>query len=393
MRSFLRLAATILILGSAALGGARPGLAQQPGAAEPPPRARDAKNRDGESRTGENRTGEPASLHNALGNGAAWRAYKARFVTDQGRVVDTANGRISHSEGQGYGMLLAVAAGDRDAFQRIWDWTRANLMVRDDSLLAWRWEPDKRPGVADMNNATDGDLLVAWALIEAADAWQDEGYRLAARRIAVDIGRRTVLFRSEGAALLLPGMAGFSAEDRADGPVINLSYWIFPALARLPAVAPEFDWARLSAAGLDLALRARFGEAALPVEWTSLRGGEPKAAAGFPPVFSYNAVRVPLYLAMAGIAERRYYAPFVKAWAEVGASGLPVVDTASNDVVGRMQEPGYLAVAALTACAAGTASLPPALPDPTSPQNYYPATLQLLALAAVNMRYASCLGR
>ena len=30
-----------------------------------------------------------------------------------GRVVDTGNGLISHSEGQGYGMLLAVAAGDR----------------------------------------------------------------------------------------------------------------------------------------------------------------------------------------------------------------------------------------------------------------------------------------
>ncbi|WP_407520389.1 glycosyl hydrolase family 8 [Methylobacterium oryzisoli] len=338
------------------------------------------------------RAGEAAPLLNALGNTAAWRAYKARFVSDQGRVVDTANGRISHSEGQGYGMLLAVAAGDRDTFQRIWDWTRANLAVRDDALLAWRWEPDKRPGVADMNNATDGDILVAWALIEAAEAWSDEGYRLAARRIAVDVGRRTVLFKTEGPPLLLPGMAGFSAEDRADGPVVNLSYWIFPALARLPAVAPEFNWARLSAAGLDLVLRARFGEAALPVEWTSLRG-EPKPAAGFPAVFSYNAVRVPLYLAMAGVTERRYYAPFVKAWSEVEAAGLPIVDAASNDVAGRMQEPGYLAVAALTACAAGTASPPFALPDPGSQQNYYPATLQLLALATVNMRYASCLGR
>ena len=40
----------------------------------------------------------------------AWRAYKAHFVTEAGRVVDTANKGISHSEGQGYGMLLAVAA-------------------------------------------------------------------------------------------------------------------------------------------------------------------------------------------------------------------------------------------------------------------------------------------
>ncbi len=31
-----------------------------------------------------------------------WRQYKERFVTSDGRVVDNANGGISHSEGQGY---------------------------------------------------------------------------------------------------------------------------------------------------------------------------------------------------------------------------------------------------------------------------------------------------
>ena len=53
------------------------------------------------------------ALHGMLPQKDAWRAYKARFVTAQGRVVDTANGLVSHSEGQGYGMLLAVAADDR----------------------------------------------------------------------------------------------------------------------------------------------------------------------------------------------------------------------------------------------------------------------------------------
>jgi endo-1,4-beta-D-glucanase Y len=36
-----------------------------------------------------------------------WRQYKDRFVTSEGRVVDNANGGISHSEGQGYAMLIA----------------------------------------------------------------------------------------------------------------------------------------------------------------------------------------------------------------------------------------------------------------------------------------------
>lgn len=338
-------------------------------------------------------TAEALPMLNSLGNVAGWRRYKARFVTDQGRVVDSGNGRISHSESQGYGMLLAVAAGDRDAFQRIWGWTRANLMVRDDALLAWRWEPDKRPAVADMNNATDGDILVAWALAEAADGWSDESYRLAARRIAVDIARRTVLFRSEGLPLLLPAMNGFSAEDRPDGPVINLSYWVFPAFPRLAAVAPEFDWDRLSATGRDLVLRARFGEARLPTEWMSMRGGQPQPASGFPPEFSYNAVRLPLYLAMAGIGERRYYEPLMALWADTDQAGLPIIDTASGAVAGRMSEPGYAAIPALIACAVDGTPLPTDLQEPAASENYYPATLHLLALTAANMRYRPCLGR
>ncbi|WP_407943572.1 glycosyl hydrolase family 8 [Methylobacterium sp. EM32] len=336
---------------------------------------------------------ETSPLLGSLGNAAAWRSYKARFVTAQGRVVDTGNGRISHSEGQGYGMLLAVAAGDRDAFQRIWDWTRANLMVREDSLLAWRWEPDKRPAIADTNNATDGDVLVAWALVEAAAAWSDEGYRLAARRIAVDIGRRTILFRAEGAPLLLPAMNGFSAEDRPDGPVVNLSYWIFPAFPRLAAVAPEFEWGRVAAAGQDLVVRARFGDAQLPSEWIAMRGGQPRPAAGFAPQFAYNAVRIPLYLAMAGVTERRAYQPFLALWAEPDPAGLPIVDLAGNGVAGRLAEPGYAMIPALAACAVSGTPLPGGLVELAPNENYYPATLHLLALTAANTRYRACLGR
>ena len=137
-------------------------------------------------------------------------------------------------------------------FDRLWGWTRANLMVRNDELVAWRFDPQRRPAVADMNNASDGDLLIAWALAEAADHWGDLPYRMAARRIAVELSRKVVLFKTKLGALLLPAVAGFNASDRADGPVVNLSYYVFPAFARLDSVAPEVDWAGLTQTGLDL---------------------------------------------------------------------------------------------------------------------------------------------
>ena len=40
----------------------------------------------------------------------AWQAYKRAFITDGGRVVDNANGNVSHSEGQGYGRNFSTRA-------------------------------------------------------------------------------------------------------------------------------------------------------------------------------------------------------------------------------------------------------------------------------------------
>jgi endoglucanase len=338
-------------------------------------------------------TAQPRSipLSGALTDKSAWRAYKARFVTEQGRVVDTGNALISHSEGQGYGMLLAVAANDRDAFERIWGWTRANLMVRGDELIAWRWEPDARPAVADMNNASDGDLLVAWALAEAGEAWSDASYRVAARRIAVELGRKLILPKNHHGALLLPAVSGFAAEDRADGPVVNLSYWVFPALERLPSAASEFDWAALTRSGLQLLERARFGTGKLPVEWLALKENEPRPAQGFAATFSYNAIRIPLYLAWAGLGNADDYAPFLALWTQRPARGLPIVDTADGRSIGSLGESGYAAIADLTACAAKGTKLPASFRAVRMNENYYPVTLHLLAQIAVQMRYKSCL--
>jgi endoglucanase len=330
-------------------------------------------------------------LAGTLRNEEAWRAYKLKFVSEAGRVVDTANGMISHSEGQGYGLLLAVAAGDRSTFERIWGWTRANLAVRNDALLAWRWEPDHRPAVADMNDAADGDILVAWALAEVAEAWSEPAYRVASRRIAVEVGRRLVLWKSSNGPTLLPAVAGFAAEDRPDGPIVNLSYYIFPAFARLGLVAPEFDWEGLSQSGLRLIEASRFGEPKLPVEWISLSGGSPHAADGFAADFAYNSIRIPLYLAWGGMGRREHYEPFLAAWSKQGAQNLATLDVASGRSVEKLDETGYGAIPALTSCATAGTPWPANLKSLRTADNYYATTLQLLSLVAVRMRFPSCL--
>jgi endoglucanase len=213
---------------------------------------------------------------------------------------------------------------------------------------------------------------------------------VAARRIAVEVGRKTVIFKTKMGALLLPAIAGFSAQDRADGPIINLSYYVFPAFPRLKIVAPEYDWSGLVQSGLDILKASNAGGAKLPADWLSVRETDVKPAEGFPPHFAYNAIRIPLYLAWAGIGEREHYREFQN-WAKRRSSVLPVIDVKTGRDADTFREPGYAAVAHLLDCivAGGTSSGDLAIMR--DGQNYYPATLHLMSIIAVQMRYASCL--
>lgn len=69
---------------------------------------------------------------------AEWSRYVESFVGDDGRVIDTGNNNISHSESQGYGLVLSVLANDQPTFERILGFTSTQLLVRDDGLAGWR---------------------------------------------------------------------------------------------------------------------------------------------------------------------------------------------------------------------------------------------------------------
>lgn len=333
----------------------------------------------------------PASLRGALPVPALWAAWKAKFVGPEGRVIDDANGGVSHTEGQGYGMLLAVAADDRDTFRRLWTWTRSTLYVRKDGLGSWRWQPGPAPNVRDPNNASDGDILIAWALAEAGEAWDDPAATAAARRIARAVFAENVIATRFGPTLL-PGATGFRAGDRKDGPVVNPSYWVFPAFARLAKLTPDLDWAGVAASGEKLLGEARFGPAGLPAEWVSLAGKEAKPADGFAPAFGYNAIRVPLHLAWTEGGRRERLAPYMARWSAKPGEAAPrlaVVDLPSGRDGEAFSDPGYRAIAAVVACALEGARFPDDLRGADT-DRYYPTTLRALALVAVNSRHPTC---
>jgi endoglucanase len=317
-----------------------------------------------------------------------WGDYKHRFVTDEGRVVDNANGGVSHSEGQGYGLLLSALAGDGASFDAIWSWTRRTLYVRPDGLASWKWDP-VRKAVTDPNNASDGDILIAWALDRGADLFGREDYREAARQIARSLGKAVVVPSSWG-PILLPGVVGFRAPSQADGPVVNLSYYVFPAFPRLKALAPEVDWDGVSATGLKLLRASTFGPLRLPADWIALGGGKPRPAANFPALFGYDAIRIPLYLAWSGRIEEERRQRFAGLWSERDDLGPFVTDIATGSVRQGFEDTGYRLVGALAACSVKNVAIPDELLRRRD-DLYYPSTLRLLAYAAARESNLPCL--
>lgn len=326
----------------------------------------------------------PVAIGGMLKGSPLWESYRRSFISDAGRVVDTGNGGFSHSEGQGYGLLLAVAAADRLAFDNILTWTTLKLDVRNDNLAGWRWT-DLSLEDQDRHNASDGDILIAWALAEAADLWSDPGYLSAAQAITKDITGKLVKRTTDFGAVLMPAAEGFGPKERPDGPVVNLSYWVFPAFYRLAQVQPAFDWNALMQGGLDLIGAAHFGQSELPPDWLSLAGGTIAPAQGFEERFGYDALRLPLYLFWGDAVTPDRLQLFNAAW----RSGAAIVGSTGATTV--LAEPGYQAVAALLRCGATGASYPPSFYRFDAHQNYYPATLHLLSLMAATMHAGTCL--
>ncbi|MGX9963173.1 glycosyl hydrolase family 8 [Roseomonas sp. F4] len=313
-----------------------------------------------------------------------WQAFCSRFLRPDGRVVDTFNNGISHSEGQGWALICAEQALDRETFDRVLGWTLRVLARPNDALLSWRFRPDASgvSGVVDdPNNATDGDLMVAWALLRAGRRWRSPDYTAQGVAIARDVLR--LLIRQVGEeTVLLPGASGFEQRDHV---VVNPSYYAFPALRALAQAVPDPTWLRLASDGLSLLRRARFGRWSLPADWLALprAGGRPAPAPGWPARFSYDAVRVPLYLAWAGLGREPAAVGAARFWSDPQHARMPAWTDFGSDSISPYAAPvGIRAVAQLAIAKHGELDQISSFPSIIEVRDYYSAILTLLARLA-----------
>ncbi|QFT63321.1 glycosyl hydrolase family 8 [Roseivivax sp. THAF30] len=298
-----------------------------------------------------------------------WDAWKSRFLRDDGRVSDPEQGGISHSEGQGYGLLLAQAAGDRVAFESIERWTIRHLLVRQDPLMAWRWTPDAGIAGEDWITATDGDLFRAWALLRAS---RDSGWPIDAGSWQEICGAIEDLClandpRAPSEPLLKP-----SAESRVtDRRVLfNPSYIMPRALRELgeaasrPRLIQAADHGQTCLA--ELAIRG------FVPDWIDVTSQGYAVPADRVTAASYDAMRAGLFLRWSGVSDHPALSRMQDFFGPPETGRVIVARDENGRPIQTSDLPGYLAMARLTQCVAE-----PRNPAHALSEAYFPSTLHM----------------
>ena len=281
----------------------------------------------------------------ACGDWASYRAFVARFVQPDGRVIDYATAvQQTTSEGQSYAMFFALVANDRATFDRLLAWTRQNLAggqfdASNVGLPAWQWgkRPDGAWGVLDPNPASDADLWIAYDLLQAGRLWNVPDYTTLGTALAVQIAKREVTDLPGLGPMLLPGPQGF-----VSGGVtrLNPSYLPLPLLRGLAYDLHGGPWTALAQNTLKM-VKGTAPRGFAP-DWVAWHEGQFVVDPKTGDVGSYDAIRVYLWAGLAAASD-----PLAKPWLDavrgmderVAQTGVPPEKVAVTNGAGTGEGP------------------------------------------------------
>ena len=222
---------------------------------------------------------------------ASWQEYKTLFIAKDGRVIDRVNADITHTESIGYAMYLALQANDLKSFKKIHLWYKNNLAKNKFGLLSWEWgkRKDGSWGILDMNNASDGDLWIAYDNILMYERTKNNVYKEDAISLMKSI-KKYLIVKQNGSLYLLPGKEGF---EHKDSIIINLSYYLFFIFDKFRTYDKDAIWQQLQNDGISLLYKARFTPLQLNPDWISINKRNAKISLARNFSFGYDAIRIP----------------------------------------------------------------------------------------------------
>lgn len=215
--------------------------------------------------------------------------YKNAFMSKDGRIMDPEKNNITTSEGQSYIMLRSLAIGDKKTFDLTYKWAKNNLQ-REDKLFAWLWGKNSKGEykILDGNSASDADVDIAFALLLAYEAWNDDKYLQEALPIIKSI-RSNEIKQIGSYTVLMPGVAQTLSEKIE----INPSYFSPYAFKLFQKYDTANDWNCLVDSSYyyldEVTSKTNTG---LPPNWFLIENGQISLENSPRSDFSYDAVRV-----------------------------------------------------------------------------------------------------
>jgi endoglucanase len=242
---------------------------------------------------------------------ALWEDYKKEYLEPNTfRVLDKQKDFITTSEGQSYAMLRAIWLGDKETFDKVWQWTKDNLQREDNNLFSWLFGrlPDGSYGIltdqGGYNTASDADVDIALALIFAAARWNEEQYYGDARVLIDSVWEHEVVYIHEK-----PYLAANNLEkDAPTNIVLNPSYFAPYAFRIFAKLDPDHPWLQLVDTSYDILERSLESPldsartASIPPDWIIMNrnSGTLSAPSGnnLTTNMSFDALRIPWRIAL-----------------------------------------------------------------------------------------------
>jgi len=278
----------------------------------------------------------------------AARAFLARYVTADGRVIRHDQGGDIVSEGQAYGMLIAELVADNATTQRIWSWTKQHLQ-RPDGLLSYHANGDG--SVLDPQSASDADILIAFALLRY-NGPDGSSLHVDGRKVAAAVLAHETTQLPDGTPVVAAGPWAVGAVS-----TIDVSYWMPSVDDKLATLTGDQKWSRAASGAIRLLQQLTDSGRQLPPDWAQLKGGALTAIAapgGSAPVqYGLDAQRVPIWLATSCTADATKLAAAWWTVLSVGDRATAIALTLDGAVTNPNQNPLPPIAAAASAQAAG----------------------------------------
>jgi len=242
-------------------------------------------------------------------NWPLWVSFVDNFISDDGRVIDN-NPTFNQttSEGQSYGLFFALVNNNPLLFEKLWVWTKNNLMQGDENNLpSWSWGKNKQGmfSVLDKNSASDSDLWISYSLLEAGRIWKNDNYTQAGLKMLNRVESLEIVYIASLGPMLMPGQFGFIF-DNPKSWELNPSYLPLFLLRYMNKVHPGGDWNQIATNSIKLIKES--SPVGIVPEWVSYQKDEFSNKGYFfinparGTVSSYNSIRVYLW---AGLTNKK----------------------------------------------------------------------------------------